>query len=143
MTEFFAVPISPWYGIPAGVGILVLTFAFLPGMLLHLGVLIYPKNHDRRREFIAELYEVPFLKRPFWVAGVLVRCAFEGIPERLRPALARYEVVAIYVPNFSSGNRWSSGPMSRRRARELRDYLNRNMKADKDVRIELVPWQSS
>jgi hypothetical protein len=84
VNELVSVPISPWHTVPAAVGLLALTFVFAPGVLLHLGVLIYPKGHDRRREFTAELYTVPFFKRPFWVAGNLVRCIFEGTPERFR-----------------------------------------------------------
>jgi hypothetical protein len=83
VNELVSVPISPWYSIPAAVGLLALTFAFAPGVLLHLGVLIYPKGDVRRQEFRAELYIVPFIKRPFWVAGTLVRCLFEGLPRRL------------------------------------------------------------
>jgi hypothetical protein len=83
VNELVNVPISPWYSIPAAVGLLALTFALAPGVLLHLGVLIYPKGDARRQEFRAELYMVPFIKRPFWVAGTLVRCLFEGLPRRL------------------------------------------------------------
>jgi len=84
VNDLVSAPISPWYTIPASVGLLALTFVFAPGVLLHLGVLIYPKGHARRQEFTAELYAVPYVKRPFWVASALVRCMFEGIPERSR-----------------------------------------------------------
>ena len=84
MNELVNAPISPWYTIPAAAGLLALTFALLPGMFVHLAVLIYPKDHPRRREFTAELYTVPYIKRPFWAAGTLVRCLFEGLPERAK-----------------------------------------------------------
>ena len=83
MNELVSVPISPWYTIPAAVGLLALAFAFAPGVLLHLGVLLYPKGDECRAQFTADLYDVPFVERPFWVAGTLVRCLFEGLPRRI------------------------------------------------------------
>jgi hypothetical protein len=97
VNELLSVPISPWYTIPAAVGLLALTFVFVPGVLLHLGVLLYPKGHVRRREFTAELYAVPYWKRPFWVAGTLVRCAFEGLPERKRSILKDRRALAEFT----------------------------------------------
>lgn len=84
MNELVSVPISPWYTIPAAVGLLALTFVFAPGVLLHLGVLLFPKGHERRKQFTADLYDVPYLRRPFWVASTLVRCLFEGLPARIQ-----------------------------------------------------------
>lgn len=84
MNELVNVPITPWYAIPAAVGLLALTFAAAPGVLLHLGVLLFPKKDERRKQFTADLYDVPYLKRPFWVAGTIIRCLFEGLPKRVR-----------------------------------------------------------
>lgn len=57
MNELVSVPISPWYTIPAAVGLLALTFVFAPGLLLHLGVLLFPQGHKRRKQFTADLYD--------------------------------------------------------------------------------------
>jgi hypothetical protein len=89
VNELVTASISPWYTIPLSVGLLAFTFAVLPGVVLHLAVLIYPKDHLRRKEFTAELYTVPYRKRPFWVAGNLVRCVFEGVPIRVRSVRSR------------------------------------------------------
>lgn len=84
MNGLVNVPISQWYAIPLAVGLLALTFVFVPGALLYLAVKLFPKEHERRNQFIADLEDVPFVKRPFWVAGALVRCLFEGPPARLK-----------------------------------------------------------
>jgi hypothetical protein len=59
-------------------------FSVAPGVVLHLGLLLYPKDHPRRAEHIAELKVVPRWQRPFWVAETVVGVAFEAAPSRLR-----------------------------------------------------------
>ena len=46
----------------------IIVYGFAPGFLLRLIVLAYERDDPRRAELIAELYDVPRLKRPFWVA---------------------------------------------------------------------------
>jgi hypothetical protein len=44
--------------------IAVVVYGFAPGFLLRLIVLAYPAGHPRRRELIAQLYDVERIKRP-------------------------------------------------------------------------------
>jgi hypothetical protein len=57
-------------------------FGFAPGFCLRLIVLVYPREHPRRRELVAELYELPYVKRPIWVVSQLETALFEGVPAR-------------------------------------------------------------
>jgi hypothetical protein len=63
--------------IAAGAVVLLL-YVFAPGVFLRLGLLLYPKEHERRREFIAELHQIKYPERSLWVAGVILHCIFEG-----------------------------------------------------------------
>lgn len=45
-------------------------------------MLIYPHGDERRDELIAELYAVPFIKRPLWVFQQIEVVIWEGMPER-------------------------------------------------------------
>ena len=65
------------------VGVALLVFGLAPGIVLRLILLIYPRAHPRRRELLAELYAVPMIVRPFWVAQQLEVAFFEGVPDRL------------------------------------------------------------
>lgn len=67
----------------------ILAFGLLPGVALRIAVTIYPREHPRRRELVAELHAVPRWERPFWVAEQLVTVAWEGIPERVRAVRLR------------------------------------------------------
>lgn len=58
-------------------------FGFAPGAVLRLIVLAFHHDDPRRRELIAELYAVPRLQRPVWVAEQLEVALFEGLGERL------------------------------------------------------------
>ncbi len=62
----------------------VLVFGFLPGPILRLIVRIYPKEHPRRRELVAELYALDYHKRLLFVAQNLELALFEGLPMRWR-----------------------------------------------------------
>jgi hypothetical protein len=65
-------------------GIAVLVFGFAPGIAIRLIVLCYPRGNPRRRELIGELYAVPRIERPFWVAEQLEAALFEGLRSRIR-----------------------------------------------------------
>jgi hypothetical protein len=67
---------------PLGVALLV--FGFAPGVALRLIVLFYRRDNPRRRELLGELYGVPRIERPFWVAEQLEVAIFEGLSDRLR-----------------------------------------------------------
>ncbi|MCR6486810.1 YDG/SRA domain-containing protein [Amycolatopsis sp. OK19-0408] len=68
-----------WPELVAAVGL----FGFAPGFCLRLIVLVYPRGHPRRRELVAELYGLPYVKRPIWVAAQLETALFEGVGARL------------------------------------------------------------
>src|SRR5271154_5468069 len=63
-------------------GIAILVFGFAPGPVLRLILLMYPKGDPRRKELIGELYAVPRIERPFWVAEQFEIAFFEGLRHR-------------------------------------------------------------
>ena len=65
-------------------GLALLVFGFAPGALLRLIVLLFHREDPRRQELIAELYHVPRIERPFWVAEQLEVAIVEGLGHRLR-----------------------------------------------------------
>lgn len=65
-------------------GWVLAVFGPAPGMCLRLIVLAYPRGDPRRNELIAELYAVPRIQRPLWVAEQLEVALFEGFGHRLR-----------------------------------------------------------
>jgi hypothetical protein len=66
--------------------LVLLVFGFAPGFCLRLIVLAYPRSDPRRAELIAELYAVPRVQRPLWVAEQLEVALFEGIAHRVSAA---------------------------------------------------------
>jgi Uncharacterized protein conserved in bacteria (DUF2314) len=50
-----------------------------PGLLLRVIVLAFEKDDPRRPELINELYYIPFIKRPFWVAQQFETALSDGI----------------------------------------------------------------
>ncbi|HSL08148.1 MAG TPA: hypothetical protein VK887_09235 [Pseudonocardiaceae bacterium] len=72
-----------------GVGLVVVVFGFAPGFCLRLIVLAYPRGDPRRAELIAELYAVPRIQRPLWVAEQLEVALFEGLGHRVSAAIRR------------------------------------------------------
>jgi hypothetical protein len=81
MTELLKVIASPWDWL-----LVVALFGFVPGFCLRLIVLAYPRKDPRRAELIAQLYTVPRIQRPLWVAEQLETALFEGLPHRLSAA---------------------------------------------------------
>jgi DNA-directed RNA polymerase specialized sigma24 family protein len=84
MTELLNVIASPWEWL-----LVVALFGFVPGFCLRLIVLAYPRKDPRRAELIAQLYTVPRIQRPLWVAEQLETALFEGLPHRLSAAKYR------------------------------------------------------
>jgi hypothetical protein len=68
-------------------GTALVVFGFAPGAVLRLTVLAYPRDDPRRRELLGELYAVPRIERPFWVAEKLELALIEGLGGRLRKAI--------------------------------------------------------
>ncbi|MGW5721582.1 hypothetical protein ACWEVP_35785 [Amycolatopsis sp. NPDC003865] len=71
------------YGLPALAGA-ALIFGTAPMLVLRVAVLLYPPNHPRRRELVAEIFEVPYKERILWIASQIVTIAFEGISARIK-----------------------------------------------------------
>lgn len=66
----------------------LLVHGVAPGLLLRVIVLTFERDDPRRQELIAELYGVPFLKRPYWVAQQLETALSAGIWPRFTWMLA-------------------------------------------------------
>jgi len=62
----------------------VAAFGAAPALILRTATLIYPQDHPRRRELVAELYAVKRHERVLWVSEVLIAVLSEGVPLRLR-----------------------------------------------------------
>ncbi len=65
-------------------GLTLLVFGFLPGSVLRLIVLLYPRDDPRRRELIGELYAMKRISRPIWVVEQIETALGEGLPKRVR-----------------------------------------------------------
>ena len=65
----------------------IVVFGFAPGFCLRLIVLAYPRSDPRRTELMAELYAVPRIERPLWVAEQVEVALFEGLPHRFSAIL--------------------------------------------------------
>jgi hypothetical protein len=68
---------------PTFVLVLVI-YGFAPGAVLRLICLAFHRDDPRRHELRAELYAVPRVLRPLWVAEQLEVALFDGLGERLR-----------------------------------------------------------
>lgn len=62
--------------------IALLIFGFMPGAVLRLIVLAFPRDSPRRHELRGELQAVSRFERPFWVAEQLELALFEGLGDR-------------------------------------------------------------
>ena len=65
-------------------GVALLVFGFAPGIVLRLIVLLYRRDNPRRQELLGEIYAVPRIERPFWVAEQLEVALFEGLRDRIK-----------------------------------------------------------
>lgn len=79
---------------PTLVGALI-AFSLAPGIILQLMVRIYPHDHPRRRDLLADYAIVPRWERPFWVTEQFVTVTFEGIPTRYRARRERRDSPAL------------------------------------------------
>ena len=70
-------------------GVALLVFGFAPGVVLRLIVLFYSRGNPRRQELLGELYAVPRVERPFWVAEQLEVALFEGLRDRYKARFDR------------------------------------------------------
>ena len=67
----------------------VVVFGFAPGFCLRLIVLAYPRSDSRRAELFAELYIVPRIQRPLWVAEQVEVALFEGLGQRVSAVIRK------------------------------------------------------
>ena len=67
-------------------------FGFAPGLLLRIIVLAFERSDPRRRELIAELYNVPRFHQPLWVAQQLEVALSEGLVPRLVKIVKRWNL---------------------------------------------------
>jgi hypothetical protein len=74
----------------------LLVWGFTPGAVLRLIVLLYRRDDPRRPELLSELYNVPRIERPFWVAEVFGVALFEGLGGRLAYWRTRRMVAAFF-----------------------------------------------
>jgi hypothetical protein len=70
-------------------GTAVLVFGSAPGVVLRMILFCYDRNNPRRQELLSELYDVPRIERPFWVAEQLELALFEGLRDRIKPLSER------------------------------------------------------
>ena len=98
MTELLQA-IASWQGLVVALAV----FGFLPGVCLRLIVLAYPTGDPRRDELIAELYVVPRIWRPFWVAEQIEVALFEGLPHRVSAARRRLATRRVANTRDDSG----------------------------------------
>lgn len=68
-------------------GVALVVFGFAPGVALRMIVLFYERGNPRRQELLGELYGVPRIERPFWVAEQLEVALFEGLGGRIKRLL--------------------------------------------------------
>lgn len=87
-----------------GLVLVLLVFGFAPGFCLRLIVLTYPRDDPRRAELIAELYTVPRIWRPLWVAEQLEVGLFEGLRHR-RSAIKTRRQVQVQAEDAEAINR--------------------------------------
>jgi hypothetical protein len=61
----------------------LIVFGFGPTAIFRMAILIYPQKCDRAHMLKEQYSEVPYLKRPLWVADHLAVILVEAVPIRL------------------------------------------------------------
>jgi hypothetical protein len=100
----------------------VLLFSFGPHLLLLLVLLLYPEGSDRPKQLLADLFDVPRWKKPFWVFEIALMAVFEAVPARVanrrrragstqqviltNPSTARGLAVGDTLTPPARGSRW-------------------------------------
>ena len=77
-------------------------FGFAPGAALRLIVLAFPRDDARRRELLAEVYNIPRLDQPFWVVQQLEVALFEGVGGRIKAFIVRHRIRQRVVSGLRS-----------------------------------------
>jgi len=88
-------------GLSAAGCVLLALYAITPGVFLRLGLLLYPKGHERRRELNAERHYMKGRARYRWIASALVLCLCDGSRMRFNQVSRNSirSVVALDLPN--------------------------------------------
>lgn len=94
--------------------LVLIVFGFAPGFCLRLIVLAYPRDDPRRKELIAELYAVPRIQRPVWVAEQLEVALFEGLGQRVSAVIPRLIGVLQRAREWRVRGHWRTLPDGRR-----------------------------
>jgi hypothetical protein len=83
MTDFL-IGGGAWWVVPISLLLFGATFGLIPGLMLRLIVLLYPKDDQRRQELFAELYapEMGRMTRFEWVFQQLETALREGLANR-------------------------------------------------------------
>jgi hypothetical protein len=79
--------------------VVVVAFGLLPGLILRVIVILFPRDDLRRKELQAELYAVPWWERPLWVAQQVEVALFEGCGARVAlrlDSVARTAIVRTF-----------------------------------------------
>jgi hypothetical protein len=67
-------------------------FGFVPGLLTRIMVLAYRRDDPRRRELMAEVYRLPFIQRPVWLAQLAEVAICDGLAPRIQATLKRHQI---------------------------------------------------
>lgn len=103
--------IGLWYIVPVGLMTVGVAFALLPGLILRLVVLAYPKDHPRRPEVLAEFYSIPYPSRVLFVIETCEMSVSEALPARLRSAKSSIDrravkkAIRVLSKEYASGDR--------------------------------------
>jgi hypothetical protein len=97
--------------------VVIFVYGIFPQWILRALVHVWPKDDPRRTELLGELYEVPRIQRPFWVAEQLEAALADGLVARLRAADPD-----LKTRIFIRLRLWSGYREIRRNPRELRGF---------------------
>jgi hypothetical protein len=76
---------------PSSLLILLVVFGFAPVFTVRLFVHLYPPNHPRRHELIAELYKLKRIPRVFYATEVIATAVLEASASGSRQAVLSLE----------------------------------------------------
>ena len=79
----------------------LVVFGAAPGFCLRLILLAYRRSDPRRAELLAELYTVPYIQRPLWVAAQLEHAVCEGLGHRASEAI--HQLTGRHQPRARTG----------------------------------------
>ncbi|WP_460406570.1 hypothetical protein [Actinophytocola sediminis] len=100
-----------WWILPCSLIAVGAAFGLLPGLMLRLIVLLYPKQHPRREELFGELYDPKLgrMERFEWVFQQLELATRQGLSLRRSARIRRREIkrmieIMRHIPILMSPN---------------------------------------